>query len=193
LAFDENAGAFTMAQDALARLSRLKQNEHNREIAAGFLFLQRQTLTVSVEAALKLGRWSDAENAARALISLPLEILGDLTKRSYIEQGGDREWGRVLLAQSVVAQGRNEEGLTIIEPAVAQYRAIQAQGAGHLSFRQHFARALYVRSLAEPSQKPERRDTLAEAERLLHDLPPEARQLTDTRELLASIARAGKQ
>jgi len=193
LAFDENARAFTMAQDALVRLSRLKENEHNAEVAAGFLFLQRQTLTASAEAALKLGRWSDAENAARALIALPMQILGDLTKRSYIEEGGDREWGRVLLAQSVAAQGRKEEALTMIEPVVAQYRAIQTQGAGHLSFRQHFARALYVRTLAEPSQKPERRDTLAEAARLLHDLPPEAQQLSDTRALLALIAAAGKQ
>jgi hypothetical protein len=57
-----------------------------------------------------------------------------------------------------------------IEPALAQYRDLQARGATHVPFQQHFAQALYVQALAQPADPDgtaRRRDELGEATRLL--------------------------
>ena len=96
----------------------------------------------------------------------------------------------MLLAQAVAGQGRRDEALKTLEPALAHYREAQTQGAAHLAFRQHFARALYVQALAEPDDSDgntRRRDEVNQAARLLQGLPDEARQLHDSRELLAWI------
>ena len=79
---------------------------------------------------------------------------------------------------------------------LAQYRQMQTNGATYVCFRQRFARALYVQSLAEPpdpSGKTRRQNGLTEAERLLQDLTDEARQLHDSKELLLWIATARKE
>jgi hypothetical protein len=107
-----------------------------------------------------------------------------------MDNPAEAAWGRVLLAQAAVAQGRRAEALQTLEPALADYRNELLQGATHLSFRQHFARALYVQALAQPDAvagNARRHDSLEQAARLLNELSDEARQLHDTKELLAWI------
>jgi hypothetical protein len=162
--------------------------------ASTLLFWQQQALDEAARAALNLGRSAEAEAAARALLSLPSQT-GELSDRSYLDQPDGRDWGRVLLAQAVVEQGRRAEALKTLEPALAHYHDAQVQGAAYLAFRQHFARALYVQALAEPSDSggmARGREPLDQAAALLQSLSDEARQLHDSQELLSWIAAAQK-
>jgi hypothetical protein len=112
-----------------------------------------------------------------------------------LDRPDDQVWGQVLLAQAVVGQGRNVEAFKTLEPALAHYRDDQAQGAAHVAFRQHYARALYVQALAEPTDSAGTslaRESLAQALALLQGLTDEARQLHDSKELLTWIAAAQK-
>jgi tetratricopeptide (TPR) repeat protein len=164
-------------------------------MGALLLFLQRQTLDETARAALNLGRYADAETAARALLLLPSQN-GDVAGKAYLDRPDDPVWGQVLLAQAAVEQGRKAEALQMLEPALAHYHDVQAQGAGYLTLRQHFARALYLQALAGPADSAgtaSARKSLGEALALLQGLSDEARQLHDSQELLSWItATQGK-
>jgi aminoglycoside N3'-acetyltransferase len=102
----------------------------------------------------------------------------------------------VLLAQAEVDLNRREEALKTVEPSLDYYRKLQVQGANHLEFRQHFARALYVQALAQTNDAAggaQARDSLDQAARLLNELPDEARELHDSKELLGWIEAKRKQ
>jgi hypothetical protein len=193
VAFGEDATVSSMAKEALPRLEKLRTSisaADSRIIGERLLELQRQALDQASQAALKLGRFEDAETAARALLSLSSEREeADL----FDDEPDHAFWGRVLLAQATTGQGRKVEALKTLEPSLAHYHAAQVQGATHLTFCQHFARALYVQALAEPQDKQgnaQRRDALDQAARLLQGLSEEGRQLSNTRELLAWLAEA---
>jgi tetratricopeptide (TPR) repeat protein len=194
LAFGEDATVLVMATEAMPRLVKAKQSEtHPGEMSVLSLF-QRHALSQAARATLRLGRLVEAETAARALVSLPL-VTEEFPSRLSMDQPDELFWGRVLLAQAVVEQGRKAEALQTLEPALVYYRETQAQGASHLAFRQRFARALFVQALAQPADgngTAQRRDWLSQAAKLLHDLSEEARQLHDSSELLSWIAAAQK-
>jgi hypothetical protein len=193
LAFGEDETVYTMGSETLPRLDKLKGKMTNPELEDLLLFLQRQTLDETARAALNLGRFADAETAARTLLSPPSGT-GEIWYR-YLDQPDDPVWGQVLLAQAAVEQGRQTEALKTLEPALAHYREAQAQGAAYIAFRQHFARALYVQALAEPGDsgaKAQRREALDQAAALLQGLSDEARQLHDSKQLLSWIAAAQK-
>jgi serine/threonine protein kinase len=194
LAFGEDATVHAMASPALPRLDQLKGSATDPEMVPLLLFLQRQALDETARAALNLGRYADAETAARALLLLPSQN-GDVAGKAYLDRPDDPVWGQVLLAQAAVAQGRKAEALQTLEPALAHYHEVQAQGAGYLTFRQHFARALYLQALAEPADNSgmeRRREALHQAAASLQGLSDEARQLHDSKELLSWIAAAQK-
>jgi serine/threonine protein kinase len=194
LAFGEDATVHAMASQAIPRLDQLKGSHTEHTMGPLMLFLQRQALDENARAALNLGRYADAETAARALLLLPSEN-DEYLEKVQLDRPDDPVWGQVLLAQVAVAQGRKDEALQTLEPALAHYRDVQAQGAGYLTFRQHFARALYVQALAEPgdsSGMARRREALDQAAALLQGFSDEARQLHDSKELLSWIAAAQK-
>ncbi|HUD46077.1 MAG TPA: serine/threonine-protein kinase [Candidatus Baltobacteraceae bacterium] len=194
MAFGEDAAVYTRATNALPRLVQLRGSEHDPEVAALLLLWQQQALDEAARAALNLSRYTEAEAAAGALLSLPSQP-GDVSERSYWDRPEDMDWGLVLLAEAVLKQGRRAEALKTLEPALAHYHDAQAKGAGFLAFRQHFARALYVQALAEDSDgggTARSREALAQAVALLQGLTDEARQLHDSKELLSWIAAAQK-
>ena len=195
LAFGEDTTVYDMAKKALSRIIQLNEIEkESRTAAASLLFWQRQALDEAARAALNLGRAAEAETAARALAALPPHA-EDLEQRSYLDQPSDPVWGGVLLAQAVVEQGRKAEALQTLEPVLAHYHDVQAQGATYLAFRQHFARALYVQALAQPAESggmARGREELDQAAALLQGLSNEARQLHDSKQLLSWIAVAQK-
>jgi serine/threonine protein kinase len=193
LAFGEDATVASMAREALPRIEKLRASVSEadfRIIGDRLLVLQRQALDEAARAALKLGHHEDAETAAHALLSISSDQeeppdLFDADEPDHIF------WGRVLLAQAAIGQNRRAEALKTLQPVLAHYHDAQAQGATHLAFRQHFARALYVQALAEPADhdgNARRGDELDQAARLLQGLPDEARQLHDSKELLSWIA-----
>jgi tetratricopeptide (TPR) repeat protein len=156
------------------------------------LELQRQALDQAAQAALRLGRFDEAETAARLLLSLSQEREeADL----FDDEPDHAFWGRVLLAQAAVRQNRKAEALKTLEPALVHYHAAEVQGATRLSFCQHFARALYVQALAElddDAGKARRREELDKAARVLQTIPEEGRQLLNSGELLSWIDGARK-
>jgi serine/threonine protein kinase len=195
LASSENEPVLSMAKQALPHIEELRASvteADSRIIGERLLELQRQALDQAAQAALRLGRFDDAETAARSLVSLsPEREEADL----FDDEPDHAFWGRVLLAQAAAGQNRKAEALKTIEPALAHYHAANAQGATHLSFCQHFARALYVQALAEPEDsggKARRRDELDKAARVLQSISEEGRQLLNSRELLSRIDEGRK-
>ncbi len=107
-----------------------------------------------------------------------------------LTQQDDVGWASVLLAQAQVGKGKLADALKTLEPALELYRQMQAQGVIHLTFRQRFARALYVQALAQPngaSGLAQRRAAFEQAMLLLQGLSEEARQLHDSKELISWI------
>ena len=198
MAFGEDATAFSMAKSALGKLERLKEAAgQGASPGSDRAWLGREALALadSARAALSLGRYSEAEAAARTLTGLRSAL--EAEQRDWLGSDGplDAFWGQVLLAQAQMGQGHREDALKTIEPALTHYRKMQVQGAGYLGFRQHFARALYLQAVAQPEDGPgnaQCRDSLDQAARLLNDLPEEARQLHDSKELISWIGAARK-
>jgi serine/threonine protein kinase len=199
LASGEYADVRNMSKDAVSRLDKLIQGATaDPPRHAALVYFTRQAHEVAARAALNLGHYDDAETAARALLLVPSEAGGCFSngmEHILLDEPDDVVWGQVLLAQAVVGQGRNAEALKMLEPALAHYRDDQAHGAAFVSFRQHFARALYVQALAEPADSAGTalaRESLSQALALLQGLTDEARQLHDSKELLTWIATAQK-
>ena len=90
------------------------------------------------------------------------------------------------MAQALAGQDRKAEALKIIEPALAKYSDMQAQGASDVEFRQHLARALYVQASVEPADTDgiaRSRAALDQATALLQGLTDKAQQLHDSKQL----------
>jgi serine/threonine protein kinase len=192
LGLGDDAAAYDVVSKALPRVDKLRAKLTNPTMQVLALSLHRQTLAVAARCLLNLGRYADAESAGRALVQLLQEHAG---QTEYLNQDYDPDWGQVLLAEAIVKQGRKAEALQTIQSALPHYHDAQAKGASFLSFRQHFARALYAQALAEPTDDggPARSlEALGQAVTLLQGLTDEARQLHDSKELLSWIAAAQK-
>jgi serine/threonine protein kinase len=186
LASDEDETVYSLASQALPRLEQLQASLTSLTMTNSLLFVQHQTLDQAARAALNLGRSAEAETAARALCDSPPALT---------DHPDGTVWGRVLLAQAMVGQDRKAEALKTLEPALAKYQDLQAQGASYVEFCQHYARALYVQALAEPGDSDglaRSRAALDQAATLLQGLTDEAKQLHDSKELLSWIADARK-
>jgi tetratricopeptide (TPR) repeat protein len=147
--------------------------------------LLRNQLAIRTLTALRLGRYGEAEQAARLRAELPPN------PNSLFDRQDEISRARVTLAHALVGQGRLEEAGTILDVELGRYRELQAQGGKGLSFQRDYAYALYVDAIAHPAGDPRRAIGLAAARRTLDSLPAEARQLLDIRELTARIAAAG--
>ncbi len=193
MAFGENLAVYTMAQTALDRLARVKEDAPDGSAITSWELCEAGALADSARAALTLGRYLQAESAAQALLAIH-GLENDYSRfELLLDNPADGCFGRVLLAQALLGQGRPDEALKALEPALAQYREFRARGATHVFFRQHFARALYVFALAQPADAEgaaKRRDSLAEAAAILNELSDEAGQLHDSKELLGWIVAA---
>jgi tRNA A-37 threonylcarbamoyl transferase component Bud32 len=189
LDFGENAAVVAAVQGALPRLQSLRSNWKDPETSGGLLFFQREAVDQATRASLRMGQFVEAERSARALVALPLPA-SSFSDRLSMDRPADAVWGQVLVAEAAARQGRREEALGGVEVALAHYRDMRAQGVKHLAFHQRFARALYVHALAQPATAEgalQRRFSLAEAAKLLDELSEEAKQLHDSKELLAWI------
>jgi tRNA A-37 threonylcarbamoyl transferase component Bud32 len=196
--FGEYPTAFAMATNTLSFLGRLTEisarNKRAQDLVPLYVRYQLQALDDAVLSALSLGRYAEAESLARTQLSVPAQK-SEFELRISLEQPDDPVWEKVLRAQAQVGLGRKDEAVKTIEPALAQYREMQAKGASYVSFRQRFSRTLYVLALAQPPDAAgiaKRNDALAEAAKLLDELSAEARQLHDTKELLSWIGAARK-
>ncbi len=180
----EDADVRTMAATAL---HLAKDNEER--LQPFFPIIQADALWDIAEADIHLGQYTQSEAAARALLALRLhEYQADSNR---VLRDVVYPWGQVLLAQAQAGSASKAEAMKTIEPVIVLLRQWQAQGVDNMQFRQFFARALYVQSLAEPSDTDgcaRAGEELREAQRQLQGLPDEARQLHDSTELLSWIS-----
>jgi tetratricopeptide (TPR) repeat protein len=191
-AFGEDAIVLRDANEAAIRIERMVTGVDDMDTSSLLNQLKRRALSEAATAAMKLNRYAESETAARSLMAMPL-MRSEAVVVMSLPQPDDVGWGSVLLAQAQAAQGRSAEAMKTLEPGLALYRQMQTQGVTHITFRQRFARALYVQALAQADNASgiaQRREALAEATKQLNALSGEARQLHDSKELLSWITSA---
>jgi hypothetical protein len=184
-----NQSAFDRAMQTSGRLRQVVPPEVEagsviRDAANFRNNVLRNALTTVSLAAIRTGRYGEAEAAARERSSLPPNPYSELDPQDEVSRA------QVTLAHAIVLQGRADEARQIAEPEIARYREQVKRGASGLSFTKDFAYVLYVDALARPPGDARRAANLAEATRQLDSLSAEANQLLDIRELRSWIAAA---
>jgi Novel STAND NTPase 1 len=140
---------------------------------------------IVTSAALRLGRYEEAEAAARRRLELPFSPFDDP------EEGQARR--QVQLAHAIAKQGRGAEALVVVEPALEYCRREKLAGASGADFRGGCAEALYVSAISQGTDaagRSARKQALDEASELLSGASAELRQLASARELAGWIAEA---
>jgi hypothetical protein len=181
--------AFDLAAQTADRLRKLelsgaKSNGTIRNFETFRNNVLRNTLATVSLAAIRTGRYGEAEAAARERGTLPPNPYSELDPQD------ERSRAAVTLAHAIAMQGRMEDARRIIEPEVVRYRAEADAGGDGLTFNRDMAYALYVAALSRAAGDPKRVTELAGASKRLDLLSPEANQLLDVRELRNWIAEA---
>lgn len=151
--------------------------------------LLRGLLSVQTLAALQLGRYADAEAAARERSALPPNPFSDFDPQVEITRA------QITLAHALVGQGRLAEARKILELELSRYHDRRKAGANGLSFERDLAYAQYVNAIAQPDDGPGRTRrslALAEARAALSRVPADAQRVYEVRELTRLIAEAGR-
>jgi hypothetical protein len=183
----EQAAAYDLASASVRQLERLSFDAGDTTAQARDDALQNALGAVS-EAALRLGRYGEAEAAARRRMAMPPNFgsSGDDPLKDMFQR-------RVLLAHAIAKQDRGADAQTVLAPALEYYGREKKTGAIGTGFRLDYARALYVKALAQgsdPAGRATREQALAEAAGLLSGASAEVQKLVVTRELSGWIAAA---
>ena len=155
-----------------------------RNIRANFM---RNVLQTAATAAIKSGRYSEGETAARELLELPPDPV------AFGDPQDDSALARALLAHAIARQNRDAEARETLRPALEHCQRAQKAGATGLTYRRDCAHAYFVRSLTEsddPAGQTRKDRALAEAEALMAGTSAEARRLADVRDVIDLIAAA---
>ena len=145
------------------------------------------TLRPTAEAAVRLGRYPQAEALARRWLAVPLNATSEADPRIRTSEA------RSVLARAVAMQGRNVEAQRILQPAMAYYASEQKAGAKGTRFRYDYAYALYVDAIAQPADavgSKQRSTDFTEAVKLIDGASPEAQKMADFRYVSSLIAKA---
>jgi hypothetical protein len=177
------AEAFANAERRIAKLDAIKVAAGDRNGLRVRDNLLRAQTRVGAFAALRLGRYAQAEALACRRLALPADQTTDADP--FEEQSA----ARTQLAHALAGQGRAKEAAAALAPALAYFRLEQERNAHGFFFRRAFAYALYVSALTR-EDAGERARELAEASRQLDALSAEARAMASVRELAALIAAA---
>jgi hypothetical protein len=185
LALGEAQGAFNRATAAVAYLEKLvidPKDNFGRRIHGSVLQFALGTVT---ESAMRLGRYADAEAAARKRLALPPNPFGNPL--------ADTAYRQVKLALALAYQGRGPEALTTLAPALEYYTGEKKAGAKDTYVRLEYAEALLASALAQPQDaagRAARLRALAEADAELAGASAEVRQLSETRVISSRIDSA---
>lgn len=174
--------AYARARAALQRIRALPPDK-GFQGAVGRTGITRQALRTTARAALRTGRYAEAEALTQEMMALPV------TARRPEDPRNTLSASRVQLAHAVVLQGRRQEARELIAPDVARYAEQRKGGASGLTFSGDYAYALYVDAVAS-DDAARRNQRLDEARRVLGALSAEARQLRSMRELERWLAEA---
>jgi hypothetical protein len=181
----EFAAAFDQASAAARNLEQLPIEEDDTAARLDRTEGLHWLLGIVGAAAIRLGRYEDAEAAARRHLALPPSALGDPASHAAREQ--------VHLAHALAAQGKDWDAAQVLAPALGYYQDKKQAGATGTSFRLDYAEALYVSALIQaldPAGRAARRQALDAAAAELSTASAEVRQLREARELARWIAEA---
>ena len=183
----DDKGARDAAVAALAGLRQLKVPKDDIP-ALGFRDnTLRFLLTTQGIADIRLGRYAEAEKASQERAALPPNRFGGADPRDDISRA------RVMQAYSMAMQGRKDEARGLLTPEIEYLRGEQKQGARGMSFQRDLAYALCANAISQPDDatgRARRQSELAEAAKLIADLPAQARQIADVRYVGELIAAA---
>ena len=183
------AGSFQEAFDnASAMVKRTEAVEIAKDDLSGNLFkndILRGNLETAARAAIHLGRHHEAEMLARKWLDVPVDDTSETDWRSR------RSRASAVLAHALALQGRSQEAIETLGPALDYYREEQRAGATSTDFRADFAYALTVDAIARSDNVAERahRDaSLDGAQRLLDGASTEAKRMATYRQIADLIA-----
>ncbi|HEY6985143.1 MAG TPA: hypothetical protein VH375_03600, partial [Rhodanobacteraceae bacterium] len=180
------------AQTALTSAAAVLERTEAIDVPKGDLSAQvfksgilRGNYITASRAAIRLGRYHEAETFARKLLEVP----DDPTSESDPRQRHAED--ATFLAHAIAMQGRGAEALTVLAPALEYYREEQRRGASETEFRGDFAYALCVDAIARSDNAAERAHraaSLDEAQRTLDGASAEAKRMASFRQLANLIA-----
>lgn len=142
-------------------------------------------LGTAQSAALRLGRYADAEANARRHLALAPATFGDPTREEANEQ--------IALAHALARQGKRSEAAEVLAPALEYLRGMRSVDTPSITIRGMYVEALYVSALTQADDaagRRARREALDRASEELAQVSPEVRQLREARELAAWIDEA---
>ena len=143
---------------------------------------------VMAETALDLGRYADAEAAAREL-KASLEATRDKTDMSDVPDEIANAAG--MLGESLARQGRRDEARALLGPFVAETRTRMAANTEDVLVRALLVELLLSEAAAqEPAEQVQRRALLDEAGRLVDGLTEEMKETTSGRRGAKRLAAA---
>ncbi len=173
---------YDLARQLLPQLEPLApKDEGNRIWRDGILAATRVSLANS---ALRLGKFSEAESAARDAGSYWLQrgIKNSLERLSLCVP-------QTVQALAIARQGRPEEARKLIDSVLEVYREEPAALREDSVARSFFARALFTSAVAQPATaRAERQSLLTEAVQVVDSLSAETQQLQWVKELRGWIA-----
>jgi tetratricopeptide (TPR) repeat protein len=179
--------ASEMAEGAIKRIEPIKIASGDVNGARAKDNNLRGTLATASMAAIRLGRYAQAEPLARRRLAVPV----DPTSEDNPKEEPSR--ANAVLAHAVAMQRRGDEARTILQPALEYYQHEQQAGATGTSFRRDYAYALYVSALARPADadgRAKRDAELAEAGKVIAGVSAEAAKLSVVRDIAEWIAAA---
>ena len=147
----------------------------------------RSNLETAALAGIRTGRYHEAEAFAQELRDLPSNATNESDPRerhAHVE---------TIRAHAIAMQGRGEEALAVIGPALEYYRGEEKDGASSTRFRHDFAYALTVSAIARSGKADERTQRNADldaAARVLDGASAEAKRIASFREIANLIANA---
>ena len=147
------------------------------------------TLATAAVAAIRIGRYTEAEALARQNLAIPDDPTSDADPRVANFQVTS------FLAEAVARQGRRDEASKLLAPALAYYREQEQAGANDTDFRRYYANALYASAWSradDEAGRAQRNADLDAAAKQLTELSAEAKQLSQMRDLAGLIAAARK-
>ena len=145
----------------------------------------RSNLDTAAQAGVRSGHAREAEAFAKQLLEVPA------TSTSEADPRERRAHANAIRAHAIAMQGRGEEALEVLAPAIEYYRGEEKAGASATYFRYDFAYALTVSAISrsdKAGQRAQRNADLDEATRVLDGASSEAKRMASFRELATLIA-----
>jgi tetratricopeptide (TPR) repeat protein len=182
----DSQSALNNATSALNRIEPIQIPAGDMNSFVARLNVSNGALNTASRAAVRLGRYAQAETLARRWLAIPAD---PTTER---DPQIDASSARATLAHALAMQGRKDEARTILQPALDYYGKEQQAGAHGTQFRHDYGYALYVSALAfnSDSDQPKREAALNDASALISGASDEARNLADMRYVADLIAAA---